>query len=1017
MSSSETILKTIARLSQLVKTPLQNTWGIPLNDKGYITWEKGKKVKEISQKLIIPEHLQGYPLQGLAVKIGLAWWAEKAEIYVNGYLKQEGDLFDSSTRILLSPSAQAEEEIDISLRLVSPQHDSGALMQSYLVYESLDDLDPQFVADELTILHDYFLAFNPERLKDLEIALNIINWQDLNKQEAFNNSLNKLRQNLLPYSEDIKQRKFHLLGHAHLDMAWLWPLAETWQVAENTFNSVLNLQTEFPELTFAHSSPIIYAWLEKNRPEVFEKIQAAIKSKSWEIFGGMWVEPEVNLISGESLVRQLLYGQKYIEEKFGKITRVAWLPDSFGFPWQLPQILKQSGIDYFVTGKLHWNDTTKFPHGVFWWRSPDETGILTLMSPPNVAGVMDTNPITMTNYAVAWEKQTGLQDIFWLPGVGDHGGGPSRDMLVTQRRWGKSPFFPQINFTTAQAYLETIASPDLPVWKDELYLEFHRGCYTSHAEQKYFNRRCEGLLYQAELWAALASIKLGIAYPAQEIETAWKKVLLNQFHDILPGTSIPEVFRDANQDWQIALEMGRKILSNSLQALAGEIYLDNPPHPNAQILVVFNSLNWRRSQVIELSLNPREWQVFSYNGKSLDTQASAEGTLLFFAEDIPSVGYKAYWLVSLKSDIKALKLPQEFCLENKHLKVIINKQTGEIKSIFDKLHNREILAGAGNQLQAFRDQGQYWDAWNIDPNYSQYPLEESRLIAIEYRENGNLRQSIRVSKELGKSLFYQDYILEVNSPLLKIVTQVDWQEEHVLVKAAFPLQVDNDYTTYEISYGAIQREHQDPVKWEVYARHWADLSDRTGNYGVSLLNDSKYGYDGQNQQLRLTLLRRPTWPDPQADLGEHHFTYALYPHAGTWEQAQTLYRGYELNIPLETVIIEPFSSPPPNAQLPEASWLDLGAANLILSTLKRSETDPEAWILRFYEGLGQESAVQLRSELDLELGQSVDLLERPTAGGLGIKPWQIRSFSLRAHQKDHLTAPLGVQKPYRRQNQ
>ena len=245
-------------------------------------------------------------------------------------------------------------------------------------------------------------------------------------------------------------------------MAWLWTTSETYEVAQRTFSSVLNLQAEYPQLTFGHTSPALYQWVENNRPDLFVRIQEAIKTGKWEALGGMWIEPEVNIISGESIIRQLLYGQQYYQEKFGQIAKVAWLPDSFGFPWQLPQLMKQGGIEYFVTGKLHWNDTTEFPHGCFWWQAPDGTKLFTLMSPPNVTGVMDTNPITMSNYAVDWETQTGLQDIFWLPGVGDHGGGPTKDMLEVAALWQESPFFPQIEFTTAVEYLDQISQDTQP---------------------------------------------------------------------------------------------------------------------------------------------------------------------------------------------------------------------------------------------------------------------------------------------------------------------------------------------------------------------------------------------------------------------------------------------------------------------------------------------------------------------------------------------------------------------------
>lgn len=577
-------LDNIAKLSHLTRTDVQKNWliataagnpiqPVTLNEKQYIIWPAGRQIQYLTQKIIVPEHLAGYPLEGMELRLILTWWAEDVKIYINNQFIQAGDLFDSSTRILLSNSVSTGQEILVTLRLVSPNHDIGGLMKSQLIYEYSQAIDPSFVADELTILHNYLQTFYPENLAAFTDTLDNIDWDNVTNKDKFNRSLESIRQSLQPLAKPLKERSFHLLGHAHLDLAWLWPLAETWQVAQNTFISVLNLQKDFPALIFGHSSPLIYEWIEKHHPDLFQAILEAYKGQSWELLGGMWVEPEVNLISGESLFRQLLYGQQYFQEKFGQITKTAWLPDTFGFPYQLPQILKSFGIKYFVTGKLHWNDTTKFTHGFFWWQSPDGSKILSLMSPPNVAGVMDTNPIIMTDHALNWEQQTGLKEIFWLPGVGDHGGGPTRDMLEVAQRWQKSPFFPQLKFSQATTYLDSLETSNLPIWDDELYLEFHRGCYTTHSDQKAYNRYCEILLYQGELWSSLANILLEIPYPKVEIESAWKKVLLNQFHDILPGTSIPEVFRDANQLWRQVISTGEALLHQALQAIANQINL------------------------------------------------------------------------------------------------------------------------------------------------------------------------------------------------------------------------------------------------------------------------------------------------------------------------------------------------------------------------------------------------------------------------------------------------------------
>ncbi|MBV8883525.1 MAG: alpha-mannosidase, partial [Chroococcidiopsidaceae cyanobacterium CP_BM_RX_35] len=936
-----------------------------------------------------------------------------------------------------------------ALRLVSPGHDDGALVRAICVYEAdYNQLDLGFVANELAVLQRY-LDLEPEKCSLLATAMAAIDWSALPDRQKFEQSLFQVRSSLQNLNHGLKQHRIQLLGHAHLDLAWLWPLSETWEAAQRTFESVLQLQQEFPQLIFCHSTPALYAWIEANRPDLFAAIQQQVVAGRWEVVGGFWVEPELNLVNGESIVRQVLYGQRYVLEKFGKISTIAWLPDSFGFSWILPQILKQGGIEYFVTQKLRWNDTTEFPYGAFWWRSLDGTQIFSLMSAPIGEGI---EPLRMIDYARDWENQTSLLDTLWLPGVGDHGGGPTRDMLEIAQRWQKSPYFPQLEFTTAQSYLQHISShtsrdeskdihPSLPIpssphpptpppspfpiWEDELYLEFHRGCYTSHAEQKWWNRHCEGLLYQAELFAALATQgnaygssgdalvqaqSCVASYPQAELEAAWKQVLFNQFHDILPGSSIPQVYVDANQAWQEVEQVGEEILQQSLSAIANQISFPMPPQPDALPIVVFNPLNWQRSEVVAVSLPVSfpNWEIYDLEAHELPTQMSSTSTLLFLARDIPSVGYRVFWLCRGKG---ARPSPEnltgkDWVLENNLLRVVIEPKTGNLSSIFDKLHHREILNQlGGNQLQAFQDSGQYWDAWNIDPNYAQHPLPSAELKSIQWVECGPVQSCVRVVRQLGQSEFCQDYILQVSSSVLKIATTVDWQERQVLVKAAFPLNLEADYASYEIACGAIRRPTKpktpaEQAKWEVPALHWADLS--AADYGVSLLNDCKYGYDSQPQQLRLTLLRSPSWPDPEADRGFHKFTYAIYPHKGSWQSAHSVRRGYELNLPLQVMLL-PAVSNPISGQLPSVGrLLDLSDENLILMAFKQSEADPQKWILRCYECHGELAYLSLQSDLGLVLAHPVNLLEElvgthetsSTEQTFKIEPWKIANFTV-----------------------
>lgn len=1174
--ASNNISATVEKLRRLSQVEVQSGWRYcdsdsavssvnicnspvaKLNDKGHIAWPSGKQVLYLGQQFVIPDNLHGYPVIGLRLLLGLTWWAEDAQIFVNGELVGQGDLFDSAARVLLSSSANPKDEFLVILRLVSPGHDSGALVRSICLYEAADSscFDPGFVAAELEILQNSLFG-NRENLNfqylptqrigdctilvkgellisEIDLALGSLDWSAVGDREKFDRSLFVLRHNLLGYLRaflgeldegtaegaenteggrrdevfevgensnatsiyigetgvltSIYKGKIYLLGHAHLDLAWLWPVPETWQAAQRTFESVLKLQSEFPDLIFCHSTPALYAWMEEHRPDLFAAIKQQVAAGCWEVVGGLWVEPDLNLISAESMVRQVFYGQRYAKEKLGQLMRVAWLPDTFGFGWQLPQILRQGGVDYFVTQKLRWNDTTEFPYGAFWWEGLDGTKIFSMMSSPIGEGI---EAVKMASHAFDWQAKTNLPDALWLPGVGDHGGGPTRDMLEVAKRWKMSPFFPRLEFAKAVDYLSLIESqflpevattmpggdvPEsdnqenfgaleflnlsamkdanppisqlktLPVWQDELYLEFHRGCYTTRADQKRQNRRCEELLYQAELLSSLATICTGAVYPKSELESAWKQVLFNQFHDILPGSAIAQVYADANLAFAEVDRTCREILLKSLDAISAHICLPSPPGPEAQPILIFNTLNWSRSEVVAVPLPDtaaEAWQIYDFSRRRLASQIvrgdrpQSHSTLLFWAHNIPALGYQVFWLcredaqtvdnacaspeTEKKTDLSKLTYgiaqkntpcqethfaAAEMVLENEFIRATVDKKTGDLSSIWDKVNNREVLnAAGGNQLQAFQDSGQYWDAWNIDPNYEKHQLPAPTLKDIFWVEEGELRQSLRAVRQIGKSEFCQDYIVEIGSPLLKIKTVADWQESHVLVKAAFGLNVEADLATCEIPAGAIDRttKPQTPAekaKWEVPILRWTDISN--DGFGVSLLNNCKYGCDLQPNQIRLTLLRGSTWPDEQADVGVSEFTCAVYPHSGNWQDAGTVRQGYELNLPLLVKVLPKLEENGHKTLPAVGKFLDLSAENLVLMAFKQSEDDSNVWILRCYECRGEEAKLELNSDLGLAISHPVDLLEQPInlpqksddGTSFRISPWKIASFAV-----------------------
>jgi alpha-mannosidase len=446
------------------------------------------------------------------------------------------------------------------------------------------------------------------------------------------------------------------------------------------------------------------------------------------------------------------------------------------------------------------------------------------------------------------------------------------------------------------------------------------------------------------------------------------------------------------------------VINDSLAALCLELNL-LPPQPGALPLVIFNSLNWARTAVIHWPLTDAgaSWQVYDAQGQLLPSEQS-QGEVIFLATDLPSVGYQAVWLVPTAQPVTAAIEPSNWCLENQYVRVGIDAQTGDIDLIFDKIQQRMVLSAPGNQLQFFTDAGQYWDAWNIDPHYAEHPLPPAQLQSIEWQHYGSIEQRLRVVRSIGKSTFTQDYVLAAHSPELSIATTVDWQEEHVLVKATFPLSFSAESVTGEVPCGVMVRPTQpeqplDQAKWEIPAYRWVDLTDPELNYGVSLLNDCKYGYSYQPDQLSLTLLRSSTWPDPQADLGQHQFTYSLYPHPGSWSTARTVHRGAELNSPLQLIL----ATPQAGAQPPNHSFLDLGAAGqqLVLMALQPAIDHPGQVVLRCYEAAGQAGSCDVQNSLGLVMGEAIDLLETPLpsngadrAENQSVQPWQIRSWLL-----------------------
>ncbi len=829
-----------------------------------------------------------------------------------------------------------------------------------------------------------------------------------------------------PVQKHVAGYHIRLIGNAHIDIAWLWRLAETIQVARNTFATVIQNMLEYPELLYAQSQAQTYEWIETRYPELFEQIRQRVRDGRWEIVGGMWVEPDCNLISGESWVRQILLGKTYFQQKFGVDVTTGWNPDSFGYNWNMPQLYRQSGITRFITQKLWWNDTTVFPHFLFWWQGVDGSRLLTYLPPASY----DTSlKLLDTAKGISrYEATTGLRDSLLLWGMGDHGGGPNREVLDRVRGYHRLPIAPQFSHGRAGDFLDRVERLEggrIPVWNDELYLEYHQGTFTTQGAIKTANRRSEQMAQTAEKAAVTAAL-LGTSYPAGAMNASWKTLLTNQFHDILPGSSIAPVYRDALEDHARIQSVFERVTVASLTEVAARI---DTSTVRGRPLVIFNPLSWPRADLVTVQFTavPGEfWHIEDSRGGYIPAEIgwnaeTGQGEASFVTGTIPALGYEVYALVPGAIPDHGPAVPvDQWTVENAALRLTINPQTGNIASLVDRRTNRILIRPdrEGNLLWVYEDRPENWDAWNIGTTGRGWRLD--RADSVEVLRSSAVRTTFRVKKSfLGlskdrsyptenfpSSFFVQDITVYRDLDRIDIATEADWWEDHLSLKAVFPTTVESERATYEIPFAAIARSARrrtlaEKARYEVPALRWADLSDARG--GLSLLNDGKYGHDIHDGVMMLSLLRSPTWPDPQADRGKHRFTYSLYPHSGGWQEGETVHRGAELNAPLRTVWTDAHAGPLPRWQSLATVVAEGGTPSarvgVIVDTLKPAENGSGV-SYRLYASLGRAGTVAVELAGAPKSARLTDLLER---GGqplaftgkrivLAFKPFEIKTL-------------------------
>lgn len=870
------------------------------------------------------------------------------------------------------------------------------IIWSRIALETVDNPDDNNPATHhlLTALNEAFIALDT---------------RDPLGEEAFYNSVDEaatiLRSRIASAGAPL-EAVIHATGHAHIDVAWLWTLGQTRRKSERTLYNVIRLMEQFPSYHFSQSQPQLYQFIKEDQPQLFDAIKQRIQEGRWEPMGGMWVEADCNLSGAESLARQFLLGRTFFREHFGKDAEspVLWLPDVFGYAWALPQLIQQAGLKYFMTIKIGWSQYNRLPYDTFMWQGIDGTQILTHFSTVKEFGseyASTYNSMANPKEALGtWQnfQQKEMQrDLLLAYGYGDGGGGPTREMLENIEAMQNFPALPQVKQSSVKKFFETIEplteSKMMPVWNGELYLEYHRGTYTTQARNKRANRKAEFLLHDTEFLAAYASLITKYEYPAQQLNDAWKTICLNQFHDIIPGSSIGPVYEESQAQYAALTQDVTQLRDEALQALASHLEAD---------LILVNPTSFTQPALVFLSSD--SFQRFTLDGQPVPAQDTDSGVWLDAGELAPYSVTALHRTSNVKGQTsRPTSSPATPTLENKYLRVEFNAD-GDITRIFDKAAQREVLPpnALANQFQAFEDRPKSWDAWDVDIFYDDKLWLAEPASSIKFVEYGALRQTIEVKRKILNSEYTQCISLTYNSQRIDFDTHINWQERHTMLKVAFPVDILAPQATYEIQWGNVTRPTHRNTSWdwarfETCAQKWVDLSE--GDYGVSLLNDCKYGHDVRDNVMRITLLRSPTIPDPMADFGKHEFKYSLYPHAGSWNEA-TQREAYLLNDPIVAYKSSVTSDQSSVTSL--QSLVSCDSPNVIIETIKRAQ-DGDGIIVRLYESQRKRGQVRVRFRSELEAAWMTNLLEENESALsvdkdsilLNLKPYQIVTLRIK----------------------
>ena len=862
------------------------------------------------------------------------------------------------------------------------------------------------VIDETILELDEDEPLKYEYQKLLDHALHQFYWGDMDLQtitKVAGEVMDSIQQFIADHPNQKKAFKISAIGHTHIDVAWLWRLRHTREKTARSFSTVLELMKEYPDYKFFHSTPQVYQFIKEDHPELYSQIKKRVAEGRWEADGGTWLEPDANIPSGEALTRQFLYGSRFFAHEFGVKQTVLWLPDVFGYSWALPQIMKGFGIENFMTTKISWNDTNRMPHDTFMWEGIDGSQVLTHFVTTVDPGTdyhdsskwyytyngQITPHTVMGTYHVYADKPLN-NDLLLSYGFGDGGGGPQREMIENIDIINQLPGLPTVENTRIDDYFvqlrKNISASQLPIpnWNGELYLEYHRGTYTSQARVKQQNRQLELQLRDVEIRYTKAVTNQLTAYPKAELDDVWEMVLRNQFHDILPGSSIHEVYEDNKAEYAHGFEVIQK-LNQQLNDLELESKTNN--------YVVDNPNAWFITELVEIEQSASGYFVDEDGHKLAAEKSGDHYQVLVVAKPLQAT--TIHFVVAEKTNEVVALQEQRQSIANDFYRLTWN-DAGQLTEIYDLENQREVLSesGLGNVLTVYEDRPTEYDNWNIDVDYPEKPT----ILAadqIDVIQDSELEKKVVFHYSFLNSTIKQTVTLYQHSRRIDFENEIDWQDHNHLLRTAFETALLADQATFDVQYGNVKRPTNSNTSWEAakfetVAHKWADLSQR--DYGVALLNDGKYGYSVKQNIISMSLLKAGVYPDTEADIGEHRFTYSLLPHEGDFVSGEVERVAMELNNPLTVVTGK-------TTTISQALF-DFEAKNPVAVDAIKISEDQDAVILRLHEYTGQNEKVTIKPNFDYTDAKIVRL-DESEVGGLDkqdeyvveLKPYQVVSVA------------------------